>query len=243
MDPSNRNSVSHTHKKEYPFDLYNIEEENVSANGSHIESRIDEIKVDVLMEPSSILESKLEIGEISKIDISTDERNSNVKNKFNSQANIKRGTESSNYYDNQTENNKEDENGSGSGSGSGSDTSSSEEEIDPNDKNDVRNYSINNGLVQFVRGNKQLERTKTGLSFYEGRPKNEEEILKLECPLYRVGRSTIVTNAHSRKVSLQPGNRTSKHGSIMNNSSATLKRTKTSIDIGVQKPHAAKSNL
>jgi hypothetical protein len=47
--------------------------------------------------------------------------------------------------------------------------------------------------VAFVDNAEQLRRTKSRVSFYEGRPKCEQDILKLECPLYRCSRNTIVT--------------------------------------------------
>lgn len=47
--------------------------------------------------------------------------------------------------------------------------------------------------VAFIENEVQFKRTKSRVSFYEGRPKTEQDILKLECPLYRCSRNTIVT--------------------------------------------------
>jgi len=46
----------------------------------------------------------------------------------------------------------------------------------------------------------EFELAKNNISFFEGRPKNEEEILKLECPLYRSRTSFLSRNLGSSTI-------------------------------------------
>jgi hypothetical protein len=71
----------------------------------------------------------------------------------------------------------------------------SDSDFDTDSENQLRNRENNIELIESIN---DLEKVKSKVSFYEGRPKDEDEILKMECPLYRCERNTIVVKKYGR---------------------------------------------
>jgi len=63
-----------------------------------------------------------------------------------------------------------------------------------NDKDPIRER-LNSKLkkrVEIVNSNRELKSLKQSSSFFEGKPRSEDDIVKLECPLYRCTSNTII---------------------------------------------------
>jgi hypothetical protein len=63
-----------------------------------------------------------------------------------------------------------------------------------NEKDQVRER-VNSKLktrIEIVKTNRELKNIKESSSFFEGRPRCEDDIVKLECPLYRCTSNTII---------------------------------------------------
>lgn len=162
--------------QKYPFDLYNIEEELASSNSSvPLFDALDEVKMDVVKEAQNAeklnnlnYEKQFE----HKISFNALEE-TNLKQRAGSGI-ILRGDRGSSNFSRLPSRKYEND-----------DDSSEEEEIDLIGEEEE---------IDIIKNVYQLDRTKSKVSFYEGRPKDEEEILKLECPLYRCHRNTIVSS-------------------------------------------------
>jgi hypothetical protein len=162
-----------------PFDLYNIEEELASSHSSAgIVDPKDEVKVDILTANTNNLNVKRSEEKISFNPIDDNK----IKQRAGSGIILRGERAYSNFSRLPSRNEEIDE------------ESLDEEEIDLiGDEEEI-------DIIQNVY---QLNRTRSKVSFYEGRPKDEEEILKLECPLYRCSRNTIVsTKKLNRKSSI-----------------------------------------
>jgi hypothetical protein len=71
----------------------------------------------------------------------------------------------------------------------------SDSDLDSENENE---FTERENSIELIESINDLEKVKSKVSFYEGRPKDEDEILKMECPLYRCERSTIVVKKYGR---------------------------------------------
>jgi hypothetical protein len=104
--------------------------------------------------------------------------------------------------------------------------SDDENEEDDNYEDDKDN--ISEGIEFFGSRSK---RAQSNVSFLEGRPTNEEDILKLQCPLYMCRKSTIITRTSFRDVELTDRKKKNSIFSKMNTViSKESKSTKSVVD-------------
>jgi hypothetical protein len=66
-----------------------------------------------------------------------------------------------------------------------------------------KRHSIRGSRVEIVQSQRELKNIKKNSSFFDGKPRTEDDIIKLECPLYRCSSNTIIRSKIPKTFSIK----------------------------------------